>query len=208
MNLPAPRLVVALMGIPGAGKSTIARGLERELGLRRVCRDTIRRAMFPTSNYSRMEKRAAFRAVLLALEINCLLDASSVLDGMTFSRRKDFDAVAELAGRLGFSVLPLLVECRPALARQRIEADMVHGVHPSGDRRPALVDAVVSRFQALPAGTIRIDGESAIDVMCAQARASVSAWCASLPKSSVEVQAASDAMRSAVANLHEGDGED
>ena len=176
LNTSGQRYIIAVMGIPGAGKSTIARTLERELGLRRVCRDLIRRAMFPSSNFSRLEKRAAFRAVLLATEINCLLDAPSVLDGMTFSRRKDFDAVAEIAARHEFVVLPLLVECGSATARQRIEADMVDGAHPAGDRRPALVDAVVARFQTPPDSTIRIDGEAELEVMCAQARASVAAW--------------------------------
>lgn len=40
-------LVVALIGLPGAGKSTVARALEQQLGLRRVCRDAIRHALFP-----------------------------------------------------------------------------------------------------------------------------------------------------------------
>src|SRR5689334_19957821 len=89
---PAPLakpVVVALIGLPGAGKSVVARALEDQLGLRRVDRDTIRHAMFPKCSYSFAEKRAAFRSMLLALEINCMLGASSVIDGVTFSRRRD-----------------------------------------------------------------------------------------------------------------------
>ena len=117
-----------------------------------------------------------FRAVLLALEINCLLDASSVLDGMTFSRREDLDAVAALAAKHRFAVLPLLVECRPSLARERIERDLARGAHAAGDRRPALVDAVVAQFETPPEGTIRIDGEAPESGMCAQAVAAVATW--------------------------------
>lgn len=176
VSTPGERIVVALMGVPGAGKSTLARALEHEFALRRVCRDAIRAAMFPACDFSYLEKRAAFRAVLLALEINCLLDASSVLDGMTFSRREDFDAVAALAARHRFSVLPLLVECRPSLARLRIERDIARGTHLAGDRRPALVDAVLARFDQPPEGTVRIDGEAPRDAMRAQAIAAVAAW--------------------------------
>ena len=67
MNASGERIVVALMGVPGAGKSTLARTLEREFALRCVCRDAIRAAMFPACEFSYLEKRAAFRAVLLAL---------------------------------------------------------------------------------------------------------------------------------------------
>src|SRR5215475_610844 len=150
-------LIVTLIGLPGAGKSTVARTLERRLGLRRVCRDAIRRAMFPRCGYTFIEKRAAFRTVLLAVEINCLLGEPSVIDGMTFSRREDFDEVAALADRHGFDVLPLLIDCPPALARERIARDLANASHPAEDREPELVDIVARRFDAPPKAAIRID---------------------------------------------------
>src|SRR6478736_3207357 len=103
----AKPLVVALIGLPGAGKSVVARMLEDQLGLRRVCRDAIRQAMFPKCSYSFAEKRAAFRAMLVALEVNCLLGASSVLDGVTFSRRRDLLRVDAVIRRYGFTPVPI-----------------------------------------------------------------------------------------------------
>src|SRR6185312_3333371 len=86
---PSQPYVIALIGLPGGGKSVVARALEDQLGLRRICRDAIRHAMFPKCSYSFAEKRAAFRSMLVALEVNCMLGISSVLDGATFSRRRD-----------------------------------------------------------------------------------------------------------------------
>ena len=168
-------LIVTLIGLPGAGKSTVARTLERRLGLRRVCRDAIRQAMFPRCDYTFIEKRAAFRTVLLAIEINCLLGEPSVIDGMTFSRREDFDEVVALADRHGFDVLPLLIDCPPALARERIARDLADRRHPAEDREPELVDIVARRFDAPPAAAIRIDAARPMEEVCRLAVAEVAA---------------------------------
>lgn len=165
--------IVAVMGLPGAGKSTVAQAIERELGMRRVCRDAIRAAMFPRCDHSYVEKRAAFRSVLLALEINCALDASSVVDGMTFSRRNDYERVATLAAEHGAAILPLLIECTPALARERVANDAAK--HPAGDRQPGLVDEVASRFEAPPGHAVRIDASLPAADMCRLAVAAVAA---------------------------------
>lgn len=166
-------LIVALIGLPGAGKSTVASAIESQLDLRRVCRDAIRRAMFPRCDYSFVEKRAAFRSVLLALEINCLLGESSVIDGMTFSRREDYDQVAALADAHGYDILPLLIDCPPAYARARIARDRRKGSHLAEDREPGIVDIVARRFDTPPAAAIRIDATRPLDDVCRLAVAEV-----------------------------------
>lgn len=176
INARASRpVVVALIGLPGAGKSTVAIALERALGLRRVCRDAIRHAMFPRCDYSFVEKRAAFRTVLLAVEINCLLGEPSVIDGMTFSRRADFDELHARAERHGYDVLPLFIDCPPALARERIARDLVERAHPAADREPDLVDRIARRFDSPPAAAIRIDASRPMDEVCRLAIAEVAA---------------------------------
>ena len=174
-------LIVPLIGLPGAGKSTVARTLEGRLGLRRICRDAIRQAMFPHCNFSFVENRAAFRTVLLAVEINCVLGESSVIDGMTFSRREDYDQVVALANAHGFDVLPLLIDCPPALARERIARDLLDGRHPAADRVPELVDIVARRFDAPPAAAIRIDASRPIEEVCRLAIAEVTARLGKVP---------------------------
>jgi len=171
-----PVLVVALMGLPGAGKSTIARALVERLGLRHVCRDRVRAAMFPQCDYSYIEKRAAFRAVLLAVEINAVLGHSSVIDGMTFARRDDRERLDEVAREHGFDLLWLFADCTPAVARARIRLDRRQEEHPARDRDPALVDAVAGRFEALPERVVRIDANGPAERMCEAAIAAVAAW--------------------------------
>ncbi|MGN6521578.1 MAG: AAA family ATPase [Dokdonella sp.] len=165
----AAPLAVALMGLPGAGKSTVARALVAELGLRRVCRDEIRAAMFPQCDFSFIEKHAAYRGVLLAVEINCLLGASSVIDGMTFSRREDYERLCELARKHCFTAMALLLDCPPATARRRVAEAALRRAHPARDRSPGLVDAVAARFEAPPADAVLIDATLPAADVCRRA---------------------------------------
>jgi predicted kinase len=170
--LPAP-VVIAIMGLPGAGKSVVASAIEEQLGLRRICRDRIRAAMFPHCNYSFIEKRAAYRSLLLALEINCMLRLGSVIDGMTFSRRAELDRVAELAAANGSVTIPMLIECPPDLARERLARDLATRRHVALDRTPETVNDVLARREPAPEGTLIVDATVPVDRMCEAAIAAI-----------------------------------
>ena len=172
-EISARPFVVAVMGLPGAGKSVVARAIEDQLQLRRVCRDQIRAAMFPRCNYSFIEKRAAYKGVLLALEINCMLRVGSVIDGMTFSRRRELDRVAEVAGRHGVDTIPLLISCPPDLARERVARDIELNRHIAADRNPETVNDVLARWEAPPEGTLVIDAAVPAAQMCRAALAAI-----------------------------------
>ena len=150
-------IVVALIGLPGSGKSVVARALADQLGLRRVCRDTIRHAMFPVCSYSFAEKRAAFRAVMLALEINCLLGESTVIDGVTFSRRRDLVRVDSVIRHYGFTPIPIYLDCPPGVAHGRIASEIEHNQHVARDRTPDLVYEVQARFDTPPPNALVIN---------------------------------------------------
>lgn len=171
MQTMAPRpLVVALVGLPGAGKSVVAAFLARELALRLVSRDAIRAAMFPQCRYSPAEKRAAFRAVLTALEVNCALGESSVIDGMTFARRRDLERVRERCAAYDAMLQPVWLDVPPHVARARVAADFARGVHPAADRDPALVDAVLRGFEPPGAGVPAIDASLPLAQVCVLVR--------------------------------------
>lgn len=141
-------VVVALIGLPGAGKSTLANALAERLDLRLANRDLIARALFPQCTYSLPEKRAAFHAVLLAVEVNGAIGESTVIDGMTFSSRGDLERVARIAAKYDLIMVPIWLDLPADVAKARIGADRKSGrYHPADDRTPALVDAVLERFE-------------------------------------------------------------
>jgi predicted kinase len=159
-------IVVALIGLPGSGKSIAARALQDQLGLRRVCRDTIRHAMFPKCSYSFAEKRAAFRAMLLAVEINCLLGQSTVIDGVTFSRRRDLQRVDAAIRRYGFLPVPIYLDCPPDVARARIADDVANNRHIARDRTPKIVSEVMMRFDTPPPNALVINSDIPAAQLC------------------------------------------
>ncbi len=168
-------VVVALIGLPGAGKSVVARALEDQLGLRRVDRDLIRQAMFPRCRYSFVEKRAAFRGVLLALEINCMLGESSVIDGCTFSRCQDLRRVERVVHPHGFLPIALHLDCPPDVARRRIAADVAMNRHLARDRTPEIVSRVLANREPPPPGALRIDAALPAAEVCRLAVTAVAA---------------------------------
>ena len=159
-------IVVALIGLPGSGKSIAARALQDQMGLRRVCRDTIRQAMFPRCSYSFAEKRAAFRSLLLAVEVNCMLGESSVIDGVTFSRHSDLQRVDAAIRRYGCLPIPIYLDCPPDVARARIADDIANNRHLARDRTPEIVADVMVRFDPPPANAIVINSDIDASDLC------------------------------------------
>lgn len=166
-------LVVLPIGLPGAGKSVVARHLAEHLDLHRICRDDIRAALFPRCAFTLTEKRAAFRAALLALEVNLALGRDTVLDGMTFSRRRDRLRVVSLCKRYGARCARVWLDVPPALARARIAADASRQAQRAADRDPRLVDDVLARFERPSPPIAMIDASLPASDVCEQALAIV-----------------------------------
>lgn len=168
-------LVVALIGLPGAGKTVVARHLAEAFGARRVSRDDVRAALFPECSYTPMEKRAAFRAVLTAIEVNTVLGFSSVIDGMTLSRERERARLREASLACGSRYLQLWLRLPPEAARERVKFDLATGRHSAKDRTPAIVDDVIGRFQDPTDDVAVIDATAPVEHVCALAASIVGA---------------------------------
>lgn len=163
-------LLIAPLGLPGAGKSALARALARRLRLPRVCRDAIRAALFPQGSAGAGEKRVAFAAVLAAAALHLGAGRSCIVDGATFARAADRRRLEALVRRHRARIVWLHLDCPPALARRRVARQRAH---PAPDRTPALVDAVAARFAPPPAGALRLDATQTRARLLAQSLAAI-----------------------------------
>jgi adenylylsulfate kinase len=144
--------VVALAGLPGSGKSTLASALCDRFDLALIDRDRIRDRLFPDCRFTEAEKQAANQAVLEQLRANCAAGKSSLLDGMTFGRESERQAVRTIAVEHGFHCTVLWLDCPVDLAAERVAKQ----THPAVDRTPQLVRDVAARFEK-PTDASRLD---------------------------------------------------
>jgi predicted kinase len=142
------------MGLPGAGKSTLARALHGKLGWPVIDRDLVRSMLFPRARFDPVEKHAANAAVCALARKHLVAGRSVIVDGMTFAAPLQRRRVARLARASGARPLFVFVDCPVPLAQARVRASPVH---PAGDRSAQLVLEVARRFSRPAAGALRVD---------------------------------------------------
>lgn len=161
--MDTPPFVLAIMGIPGAGKTTLCEWLRERLDVRVVSRDVIRAALFDPCTFTDAEKAAAFRSLLDAIRVNARLDQASIIDGMCFSTSGQLEQVERAAVDNGARFIAVHCECPVHVAQQRVEEDLREGTHLADDRDPSLVQKVAERFRSIPEWVIKIDGTESPD---------------------------------------------
>jgi predicted kinase len=145
--------VVVLAGLPGAGKSTLARALAARLPDARVIdKDAVRDALFAPCDYSAAERNVTFSAMLEAARYHLGRGRVVIFDGLTFSRRKEVAAAEATAAEGGGFAAVIVCDVPLEVAIERCEADASAGRHPAANRDGDLVRRVAAEMEE-PAGS-------------------------------------------------------
>ncbi len=134
--------VIVLVGLPGAGKSTLAEALARRLPDARILdKDRVRHALFDPCDYTSAERDVVFAAMLDAARYHLGRDRIVIFDGLTFSRRSQVAAAEAVAHDAGGFVAVIVCDVPLEVAIARCEAG---GDHLAANRDGELVRRVAA----------------------------------------------------------------
>lgn len=153
-------MLLAMAGLPGTGKSTLARAVVAALQQRRqdayiLDKDAVRAALFPpgTIAYAR-EQDDLCVDIMLQVATYLLRERPArtvILDGRTFSRHDQVATVVQAAAAIPARLCFVECVCAEATALARLERDLADQHHPAENRDLDLYRRIKASAQPLEA---------------------------------------------------------
>lgn len=150
-------MIVLMAGLPGTGKSTLARELASRTGGRVVGKDEIRHALFAAEEIEYSTQQDDFCLQVMLETARYLLQRNPerivFLDGRPFSRRYQIENVVNAASSMHQRWRILECVCTEEVAKERLKKQPSD--HPAGNRNFQLYLDVQSCFEViLPPKTV------------------------------------------------------
>lgn len=154
-------MLIAMAGLPGTGKSTLARALEQSLDAVLLDKDRVRAVLFPTRvlDYSPAQDDTTMAAIYQAARLILTAPGAPavILDGRTFLRTGQLDPVQTLATDLAVPLRIIECVCSEEEVRERLERDLAEGAHPARNRTFAMYRCIKAQALPLPLPHLTLD---------------------------------------------------
>ncbi len=143
-------MIVMMAGLPGTGKSTLARAVAEHLGGMVLDKDLVRASVFPPKSIEYSTRQDNYLVQLMLDEAEYVLRVQPAriifLDGRPFSKKYQVDAVVDFAKSIGTPWRIVECVCPEAVALRRLKEDLEHIAE---NRGPTLYQKVKASFQRI-----------------------------------------------------------
>jgi predicted kinase len=154
-------MLIAMAGLPGTGKSTLAARLAEELNGVVLSKDVVRAGLFPTPvlDYSTAQDDLVMEAIFQAAGyvLHADPDRAVIIDGRTFLRAYQVNDLLGLAAQRDQPLYILECTCDKTVARQRLDQDLAIARHPAGNRTWHLYKEVKARAEPIAVPHLTLD---------------------------------------------------
>lgn len=172
-------MIVLMAGLPGTGKSTLARELAARTSGRILSKDDIRHAIFLPEEIEYSSRQDDFCMQQMLETAEFLLSRHRTraifLDGRPFSRCYQSENVLAAAASMHQPWRILECVCSDATAQRRLSSDVQADKHPARNRGYELYLEVKARFETITHPKTVIDTEQSLESCVQQALAALRA---------------------------------
>ncbi|MEZ4658500.1 MAG: AAA family ATPase [Caldilineaceae bacterium] len=161
-------ILIAICGLPGSGKSSVARMVAQKMEAVHLNSDRIRRELFAERTYAVEESRTVYQTLFQRARETLAVGAHVVLDA-TFIKAAHRQPIFELARDAGARLQLICVTCAPAVTEARLATRV-------GDVSEADIDVyrlLAAQFEPIAEPHIHIDNSANLPELAQQVEAKI-----------------------------------